>query len=94
MANEQLKIVYLQSGPLTIELLEYQAATAPRREAGTIDHLAFSVPDIHAAIKALKDEGIKFLSDGPRQAMTGRNIIFLSGPDGERIELMEELVEK
>ena len=92
IANEQLKIVYLQSGAVTIELLEYLVPPGSMREAGTLDHLAFSVPNIHNAIKCLQDEGIIFLSDSPRQAMNGTQIIFFVGPDGERIELVEKQV--
>ncbi|MDD3365400.1 MAG: VOC family protein [Syntrophomonas sp.] len=90
IANEQLKIVYLQSGALTIELLEYLVPSSSLREAGTFDHLAFSVPNIQAAIANLKEQGVEFLSDSPRLAINGKKIIFFTGPDGERIELLEE----
>lgn len=92
ISNEQLKIVYLQSGALTIELLEYLEPPTSFREAGPWDHLAFSVPNIHAAISSLREEGIEFLTDSPRKAMNGNNIIFFRGPDGEKIELVEEPV--
>ncbi len=90
IANEQLKIVYLQSGALTIELLEYLVPPSSLREAGPFDHLAFSVPDIQSAIVSLKEQGVEFLSEIPRLAMTGKKIIFFTGPDGERIELLEK----
>jgi catechol 2,3-dioxygenase-like lactoylglutathione lyase family enzyme len=89
IANEQLKIIYLQSGALTIELLEYLVPPSSLREAGIFDHLAFSVPDIQVAIDSLKEQGVEFLSDSPRLAMNGKKIIFFTGPDGERIELLE-----
>ncbi len=92
IANEQLKIVYLQAGAITIELLEYLIPPGPRHEAGTLDHLAFSVPNIYTAIECLKAEKVEFLSDEPRKAMNGSNIIFFLGPDREKIELVEELV--
>lgn len=87
--NEALKIIYLQSGPLTIELLEYIPAPSTQRGTGIYDHIAFSVPDIGLAISRLKEQGIEFESDQPRLVMDGKRIIFLTGPDGERIELME-----
>ena len=90
IANEQLKIVYLQSGPLTIELLEYLVPPSSLRGAGNFDHLAFAVPDIQVAIASLKEQRVEFLSDSPRLALNGQKIIFFTGPDGERIELLEK----
>ncbi|PKM78307.1 MAG: hypothetical protein CVU90_03340 [Firmicutes bacterium HGW-Firmicutes-15] len=60
IANEELKIVYIQSGALTIELLEYLVPPSSLREAGTFDHLAFSVPNIQTAIARLKEQGLNF----------------------------------
>ncbi|PKM78305.1 MAG: hypothetical protein CVU90_03325 [Firmicutes bacterium HGW-Firmicutes-15] len=94
IANEELKIVYLQSGALTIELLEYLVPPSSPREAGTFDHLAFSVPNIQAAIARLNEQGVEFLSGSPRLAMNGKKIIFFTGPDGERIELLEKRAEE
>ena len=84
--------MYLQSGPLTIELLEYLVPPSSLCESGTFDHLAFAVPDIQVAIASLKEQGVEFLSESPRLALNGQKIIFFTGPDGERIELLEGLV--
>jgi lactoylglutathione lyase len=89
VANEQLRIVYLQAGPLIIELLEYIEAPSSLREAGNFDHLAFLVPDIQIAMARLKEQGVEFLSDIPVLSIGGKRIIFFTGPDGERIELMD-----
>lgn len=88
-SSEALKIVYLQSGTLTIELLEYCPAQPTQRGAGIYDHIAFAVPDIEQAVMQLKGKGLQFESDSPRLAMSGQKIIFFSGPDNERIELIE-----
>jgi len=90
LGNDTLKIIYLQSGNLTIELLEYIAALPASRNTGVYDHLAFTVSDIQAAVVSLKKQGVAFESDNPRLTMNGKKIIFFSGPDGERIELMED----
>ncbi len=87
--SEALKIIYLQSGPLTIELLEYVPVPPTQRGAGIYDHIALSVPDIDLAMTRLMDQGIEFESDRPRLVMDGKRIIFCTGPDGERIELVE-----
>ncbi len=84
-----LKIINIQSGSLTIELLEYHPAP-PQRGAGCFDHIAFMVPNIDLAITRLRSEGVRFETEAPRSASNGKTIIFLAGPDGERIELMQE----
>ena len=89
LVNDTLKIIYLQSGNMTIELLEYITPPPASRSAGVYDHLAFTVSDLLAAVVSLKEQGIAFESDNPRLTMNGKKIIFFSGPDGERIELME-----
>lgn len=85
-----LTIINLQSGSFTIELLEYTPAPLEKRGAGCFDHIAFVVADIDRAVTQLQNEGIHFETDAPRLASTGKKIIFLAGPDGERIELMQE----
>jgi len=90
MINDKLKIVNLQHGALTIELLEYLAPSTTSRTAGIYDHLAFAVPDVQLAIDGLRKKGVEFESDVPRLAFNGKKIIFFTGPDGERIELVEE----
>jgi len=89
LVNDTMKIIYLQCGDLTLELLEYIAVSPPSRGAGIYDHLAFIVANIQAAMVSLKEQGVEFESDNPRLTMNGKKIIFFSGPDGERIELIE-----
>ncbi len=99
LVNDTMKIIYLQCGDLTIELLEYIAVSPALREAGVYtghgdrsrvyDHLAFEVSDIQSAVVSLKKQGFEFESADPRLTMNGKKIIFFCGPDGERIELME-----
>jgi lactoylglutathione lyase len=90
MVNEQLKIVNLQSGSSIIELLEYFPAPQQSRGDGVYDHLAFTVTDIEQTTIHLKDKGVNFLSDSPRLTSDGKKIIFFTGPDGERIELVQK----
>ncbi len=87
--SESLKIVLLQTGPLIIELLEYIPAPSARHRAGVHDHLAFTVPDLEAAVIQLKSKGLQFETDSPRLISNGKKIIFFAGPDNERIELIE-----
>jgi Lactoylglutathione lyase and related lyases len=89
LSNDMLKIIYLQMGNLTLELLEYLNPAAYQRDAGVFDHLALKVNDIDSAILRLKEQGVGFEADAPRLAVNGHKIIFFRGPDGERIELVQ-----
>jgi lactoylglutathione lyase len=85
--TDNLKIINLHTGALTIELLEYMPAPPVKRGAGFFDHIAFMVADLDAAVERLREQGVPFETEAPRQAL-GHRIIFCAGPDGERIELM------
>lgn len=61
---------------------------------GKIDHLALSVADVDATLAALLSRGARLESttpDGPREIAefwgTGVRYVFLTGPEGARIEL-------
>lgn len=86
--TDNLKIVNLHTGTMTVELLEYIPAPPVKRGAGFFDHIAFTVADLDSAVKKLRKLGVPFETETPRQAI-GHRIIFFAGPDGERIELME-----
>jgi lactoylglutathione lyase len=82
------KVIFLKTDTLVIELLEYLSPEPKLCGSGVYDHLAFRVPDLPTIIAGLQSQGIKFETAQPRQAFDGRQIIFISGPDGERIELV------
>ena len=88
MTSAEARFIYVQTDGLLLELLEYRTDDKPRM-AGVIDHIALIVNDLAAAVASLKGQGIKFETEAPRTTGTGKKIIFMAGPDGERIELME-----
>ena len=88
--TEDLKAVNLNCGGLIIELLEYRNPPNQFVAAGIINHLAFKVPDIDDMIEQLTNLGVAFETAAPKILASGKKIIFFHGPDGERIELMEE----
>ncbi len=88
--TQDLKAIELLSGSLIIELLEYQSPGKEVRTQGIYDHLAFNTDNIADSISYLKELEIEFETAAPRQLMNGKKIIFFHGPDGERIELVEE----
>jgi catechol 2,3-dioxygenase-like lactoylglutathione lyase family enzyme len=86
--SDQLKIVELKVDNQVIELLQHKNPSQ-RGQIGPIDHLAFWVTDIYWYVAALKQYGITVEDDTPRKSASGLTIMFLRGPDNERIELVE-----
>lgn len=90
LSSDLLNIIYLQCGDLIIELLQYIDKSPAPRGSGVYDHLAFTVSDIRSAMSSLISKGVEFEADVVRLSPDGSKIIFLAGPDGERIELVEQ----
>lgn len=88
--NQDFKAIELRCGSLVIELLQSLSAQSPKRSDGIYDHLAFQTENIAALIQTLKNLGAVFETTTPRELANGRKIIFFRGPDGERIELIQE----
>jgi lactoylglutathione lyase len=90
--DERLKAVFLRAGNGTLELLQYSEQENTVRGAGVADHIAFRVSDIESTIEVLKENGIVLLFSEPRVVMGGtKKIMFFLGPDGERLELVQDL---
>jgi catechol 2,3-dioxygenase-like lactoylglutathione lyase family enzyme len=88
--NDEIKAINLQCNGLIIELLEYVNPSQPHASAGVVNHLAFKVEDLEAQIKRLTELGAAFETAVPKFVSSHKKIIFFHGPDGERIELVEE----
>lgn len=88
--NDEFQAVNLQYTGLTIELLEYVSPASTPITTGIINHLAFTVEDIAAQIERLTKLGVAFETASPKIISDHKKIIFFRGPDGERIELVEE----
>ncbi len=87
----ELKAVNVHCGELIIELLEYVDASLQASSTGVINHLAFSTDDIETQIKKLTKLGAVFETAAPKILASGKKIIFFHGPDGERIELVQNI---
>lgn len=88
-ADARLRLTYLSAGALRIELIEHLPPAA-RTLSGPVDHLAFAVQDIDAAVVRLKAAGVAFAFPSPR-LVNQQKIIFFTGPDGERLELIHSI---
>ena len=84
----EMKILLLHQGSTVIELLE-RGDGSPVQHTGLWDHIAFSVDDLDAVYKRLLDHKVELIDQQPRMSVFGKRILFLTGPDGERIELIE-----
>ncbi|MTI53484.1 VOC family protein [Geosporobacter ferrireducens] len=86
--TERFYVVFLQLGDTEIELLQLKNGEYEKRADGPVDHMAFFVEDLDAAMQKLKEHQVVVLSDTVREVF-GWRVMFVQGPDGERIELME-----
>ncbi|ATW25132.1 VOC family protein [Candidatus Formimonas warabiya] len=88
--DARIKVVFLKSGQGTLELIQHLTGQPEWRAAGVVDHIAFQVDDVEKETIRLKELGVSLLSDTPREVLDGKKVIFFSGPDGERLELIQE----
>ena len=58
-------------------------------DEGLVNHLAFTVEDIDAAIARLKQAGVAVSEEWPKTILDGRKIAFFKGPSGEKLELFQ-----
>ena len=84
--------------PNTLLFLRVQAPTG-ESNGSTVNHLGFRVPDLHALVPKLKAAGIEIVTTevvaGAKSDVhhnTGQDVYmaFAKGPDGIRVELMED----
>ncbi|TXT49087.1 MAG: glyoxalase/bleomycin resistance protein/dioxygenase [Spirochaetes bacterium] len=94
--EQKVKTAFLPVGDTEIELLE---STDPEGPIGKfiaakgqgVQHLAFRVENIDAALAELKDKGIRLIDETPRYGAGGARIAFLhpKATGGVLIELCE-----
>jgi len=86
-----LEIAFVGSDCSVLELLCYtDPAKRVREERGRLDHFAWYVDDIAAAMEELSKKGVTFRPGDPVQVLDGRMIAYTTGPDGERVELVQK----
>jgi len=88
--DNRVTLIFLRAGTATIELVQYMAGEAEPRRAGVVDHIAFKVQNIEAEVARLKEHGVSLIFDAPREMAGGKKIFFFAGPDGERLEFVQE----
>ena len=96
VAEQKVKVAFMPVGDSEVELLESTDPEGPvakfiEKKGQGIQHIAFRVDDIEAALEELKANGVKLIDEKPRYGAGGARIAFLhpKGTNGVLIEISE-----
>ena len=90
--DREMAFLYLESQPdMEIELICDVDSAVGYNEDGIVNHLAFTVNDIEAAIGYLKDKRVEFCSDEIKPTLEGGRMILFWGPSRELLQLVERV---
>ena len=91
-------ITYFQiPGGARLELFDYGGGSraAPREESDVgLRHLAFTVPDVRAAEKQLRDKGVPIVLPCTDLKELGARVLLFTDPSGVTLEFCEPLTTK
>ena len=95
--EQKVTTAFFPVGESEVELLESTAPDGPvakyiEKKGEGIQHVAFEVDDIEAALAELKEKGIKLIDETPRKGAGGAKIAFLhpKSTNGVLVELCEK----
>jgi len=96
VAEQKVTTGFFPVGESEVELLESTAPDGPvakyiEKRGEGIQHVAFRVDDIDAALKELKEKGVRLIDETPRKGAGGARIAFLhpKATGGVLVELCE-----
>jgi methylmalonyl-CoA/ethylmalonyl-CoA epimerase len=96
VSTQKVTTAFFPVGESEIELLESTAPDGPiakyiEKKGTGIQHIAFRVADIKAALQELKDAGVRLIDENPRPGAGGAKIAFLhpKATNGVLVELCE-----
>lgn len=96
-----VRVAFLRTGGAQIELLESLApdgviARFVERHGEGLHHVAFSVPDIRAEMRRLREGGLELVDAEPRPGAHGRLVAFVHprSARGVLVELVQESAER
>jgi len=97
ISEQKVRTAFLPIGDTEVELLESTEPDGPvanfiEKKGEGIQHIAFKVNNIEAALKELEDKGIRLIDGKPRIGAGNKKIAFLHPKDtfGVLVELSEE----
>ena len=82
VADQKVKVAFLQIGESRIELLEPTAEDSPiakflEKKGEGIHHMAYEVADVAMALEELKEKGVRLIDETPRRGAHNSLIAFL-----------------
>lgn len=82
VADQKVRVGFFRLGDVRLELLEptdpeSSVAKFLEKRGEGLHHLAFTVEDIQARIRELKESGIRMIDESPRSGAHHMNIAFL-----------------
>ena len=97
VAEQKTTTAFFPVGESEVELLESTSLDGPvakfiENKGPGIQHIAFAVDDIEAALKELKEKGIRLIDETPRKGAGGAKIAFLhpKATGGVLVELCQK----
>jgi methylmalonyl-CoA/ethylmalonyl-CoA epimerase len=94
--EQKVKVAFLPIGDTEVELLEATSPDSPiakfiETKGQGVQHIAYRVDDIEAALEEMKAKGIRLIDEKPRYGAGGARIAFLhpKSTNGVLIELCE-----
>ncbi len=90
--EQKVKVAFLPVGDTEVELLESTTDDGPiakfiEKNGEGIQHIAFKVDDIEAAIEELKAKGMMMIDEKPRYGAGGASIAFMHPKSTHRVLL-------
>lgn len=96
VSSQKVTTAFMPVGESEVELLESTTDDGPiakyiEKRGQGIQHVAFRVEDIEAALEELKQNGVKLIDETPRKGAGGAKIAFLhpKATGGVLVELCE-----
>lgn len=79
--EQKVKVVFLPTGDSEIELLEATSEESPiakyiEKNGEGVQHIAYRVDDVEAAIAEMKEQGLRMIDEKPRYGAGGAKIAF------------------
>jgi methylmalonyl-CoA/ethylmalonyl-CoA epimerase len=95
--EQKVKVAFLPIGDTEVELLESTADDGPiakyiERNGEGVQHLAFQVENIEAAIAEMQEKGMRMIDEMPRYGAGGAKIAFMHPKSSYRV--LVELCER
>ncbi len=88
--EQKVRVAFLPVGDTEVELLESTSEDGPiakfiEKNGEGVQHIAFKVDDIEAAIEEMKAKGMMMIDDKPRYGAGGARIAFMHPKSTHRV---------